>query len=107
MRRVGLVLLALAAVAGALNGTAHLLTGSSGFARTVAWGEFDIEDRHRFGLGWWVEAGARGGSSRSWPGGSTVRSSPSTQGVTPSWSGLEATTPASTRGPWRSTLPNG
>lgn len=30
------------------NGSAHLLTGSSGFARAVAWGESDIEDRHRF-----------------------------------------------------------
>jgi CubicO group peptidase (beta-lactamase class C family) len=48
MRRVGLVLLALAALAGALYGSAHLLTGSSGFARAIAWGESDIEDRHRF-----------------------------------------------------------
>src|SRR5215207_8019901 len=47
MRRVGLVLLALAALAGALYGSAHLLTGSSGFARAVVWGESDIEDRHR------------------------------------------------------------
>ncbi|HEX6587016.1 MAG TPA: serine hydrolase, partial [Solirubrobacterales bacterium] len=48
MRRVGLVLLALAALAGALYGSAHLLTGSSGLARAVVWGESDIEDRHRF-----------------------------------------------------------
>jgi CubicO group peptidase (beta-lactamase class C family) len=48
MRRLGLVLLALAALAGALYGSAHLLTGSSGFARAIAWGESDIGDRHRF-----------------------------------------------------------
>ena len=48
MRRLGLVLLALAVLAGALYGTAHLLTGSSGFARAVVWGESDIEDWHRF-----------------------------------------------------------
>ena len=48
MRRLGLVLISLAAVAGTLYGSAHLLTGSSGFARAVAWGESDIEDRHRF-----------------------------------------------------------
>jgi CubicO group peptidase (beta-lactamase class C family) len=48
MRRVGLLLLALAALAGALYGSAHVLTGSSGFARAIAWGESDIEDRHRF-----------------------------------------------------------
>jgi CubicO group peptidase (beta-lactamase class C family) len=48
MRRVGIVLLALAGLAGALYGSAHLLTGSSGFARAVVWGESDIEDRHRF-----------------------------------------------------------
>jgi hypothetical protein len=46
VRRLGLVLLALAALAGALYGSAHLLTGSSGFARAIAWGESDIEDRH-------------------------------------------------------------
>jgi CubicO group peptidase (beta-lactamase class C family) len=48
MRRLGLVVLALLALAGALYGAAHLLTGSSGFARAVVWGESDIEDRHRF-----------------------------------------------------------
>jgi len=48
MRRFGLFLLALVALAGALYGSAHLLTGSSGFARAIAWGESDIEDRHRF-----------------------------------------------------------
>jgi len=48
VRRLGLVLLALVALAGALYGSAHLLTGSSGFARAVVWGESDIEDRHRF-----------------------------------------------------------
>ena len=42
------MLLALAALAGALYGSAHLLTGSSGFARAIAWGESDIEDRRRF-----------------------------------------------------------
>jgi CubicO group peptidase (beta-lactamase class C family) len=47
MRRLGLFLLAFAAVAGALYGSAHLLTGSSGFARAIACGESDIEDRHR------------------------------------------------------------
>lgn len=48
MRRLGLVLLALVALAGALYGSAHLMTGSSGFARAVVWGESDIDDRHRF-----------------------------------------------------------
>jgi CubicO group peptidase (beta-lactamase class C family) len=48
MRRLGLFLLTLAALAVALYGSAHLLTGSSGFARAIAWGESDIEDRHRF-----------------------------------------------------------
>jgi CubicO group peptidase (beta-lactamase class C family) len=48
MRRLGLVLLAFGALTGALYGSAHLLTGSSGFARAVVWGESDIEDRHRF-----------------------------------------------------------
>jgi CubicO group peptidase (beta-lactamase class C family) len=48
VRRLRLVLLALVALAGALYGSAYLLTGSSGFARAVVWGESDIEDRHRF-----------------------------------------------------------
>jgi CubicO group peptidase (beta-lactamase class C family) len=48
VRRLALALLVLAALAGALYGSAHLLTGSSGFARAVVWGESDIEDRHRF-----------------------------------------------------------
>jgi CubicO group peptidase (beta-lactamase class C family) len=48
VRRLALALLAFAALAGALYGSAFLLTGSSGFARAVAWGESDIEDRHRF-----------------------------------------------------------
>jgi CubicO group peptidase (beta-lactamase class C family) len=48
MRRLGLVVLALLVLAGALYGSAHMLTGSSGFARAVVWGESDIEDRHRF-----------------------------------------------------------
>jgi CubicO group peptidase (beta-lactamase class C family) len=55
MRRLGLFLLSLAALAVALYGSAHLLTGSSGFARTIAWGYYG------YGLGWWVAAGSRGG----------------------------------------------
>src|SRR5215207_1314375 len=48
MRRLAFVLLGLLLLACALYGSAHLLTGSSGFARAVVWGESDIEDRHRF-----------------------------------------------------------
>jgi hypothetical protein len=42
MRRLGLVLRALAASAGALYGSARLLTGSSSFSRAIAWGESDM-----------------------------------------------------------------
>jgi CubicO group peptidase (beta-lactamase class C family) len=60
-----------------------------------------------YGLGWWVEAGSRGGRLPFWPGVSTGRSSSGTPRMTRSSSGWEATTPASTGRPWRSMSPHG
>jgi CubicO group peptidase (beta-lactamase class C family) len=48
-RRISLIVLGtVVLLLGAVFGGSHLLTGSSSFARAVAWGESDIDDRFRF-----------------------------------------------------------